>query len=144
MISKTPVGGMIWMTMQYLIGLRRLGFDPYYVEAHGGNPSMLMTDDDDDASLRAAILINGVMSRFGMERQWAFHALHSDGRCYGMSRQELRNLYSSAELILNLHGATIPSAEQAAVGRLIYIGTDPGGIEVGLAAGIKSAVDLPE
>ena len=29
-----PVAGMVFITMQYLVGLKRLGFDVYYVEAH--------------------------------------------------------------------------------------------------------------
>ena len=35
MTSRHPVAGMVWLTMQYLIGLERLGYDAYYVEAHG-------------------------------------------------------------------------------------------------------------
>ena len=40
--SKMPLAGIVFITMQYLVGLKRLGFDVYYVEAHGKTPWMLM------------------------------------------------------------------------------------------------------
>ena len=36
--------------MQYLVGLKRLGFDVYYVEAHGKTPSMLMDGRAEDGA----------------------------------------------------------------------------------------------
>src|SRR5262249_22846543 len=55
----------------------------------------------------------------------AFHALHDDGRCYGLSDVQLRELYRSADLIINLHGGTEPLAEHFATDRLLYLETDP-------------------
>src|SRR5262249_30083906 len=46
MVSRHPVAGMVWLTMQYLIGLERLGYEAYYIEAHGATPKMFMGDDD--------------------------------------------------------------------------------------------------
>src|SRR5436189_175014 len=37
MLTRHPVPGMVWLTMQYLEGLRRLGYDSYYVEPHAGD-----------------------------------------------------------------------------------------------------------
>ncbi len=36
MMTKMPVAGVVWQTLQYLVGLRRLGWDVYYVESHAG------------------------------------------------------------------------------------------------------------
>mgnify|MGYP003579104465 CR=1 FL=1 len=33
-----PVPGVIWQTLHYLLGFRRLGYDVAYVEAHAQNP----------------------------------------------------------------------------------------------------------
>jgi GT2 family glycosyltransferase len=82
------------------------------------------------------------MDRFGMRGRWALHALHTDGRCYGLSESRLRDLYASAELLINLHGGTTPRPEHAATGRLIYVGTDPVEREVELFDGKQDAVDL--
>jgi len=125
MMTKMPVAGIVWLTIQYLVGLRRLGYEPYYVEAHARNPSMLMRDASDDASLRAAEFISRVMARFGFRNNWAFHALHDDGRCIGLSERELRSLYRSAALVINLHGGTQPLPEHARVRQLVLIDTDP-------------------
>lgn len=132
MITKIPVAGEIWSTLHYLIGLRRLGYDAYYVEAHARTPSMLMERKDDDGSAKAAALIDGLMRRFDLGDRWAFHALHDDGRCYGLSETELMALYRDAALIINFHGSTVPRPEHYAGGRLIYLETDPVQLEIEL------------
>src|SRR4029077_195018 len=132
MMTKIPVAGAVWGTMQDLVGVRRLGFDVYYVEAHARTPSMLMERKDDDSSEKAAAFIDGVMRYFDLGDKWAFHALHHDGRCYGMTELQLKDLYRSAALLINYHGGTIPLPEHCATGRLIYMGTDPVDIEIEL------------
>ena len=125
-MSKMPVAGIVFITVQYLVGLKRLGYDVYYVEADGRTPSMLMRDRDDDGAARASTFIERTLSRFDFGAgQWAYHALHADGHCYGMSRERLDALYSSAALIINLHGGTDPLVEHSSGGRLVYLGTDP-------------------
>ena len=42
MMTKMPVAGVVWQTVHYLVGLQRLGYDVYYVEAHARTPSMFM------------------------------------------------------------------------------------------------------
>src|SRR5215472_14459573 len=86
-MSKMPVAGIVFITMQYVIGLKRLGFDTYYVEAHARTPSMLMKDEHDDASQLAAAFIAHMMRTFDLGGDhWAFHALHGDGQCHGLSQ----------------------------------------------------------
>jgi hypothetical protein len=143
MMSRHPVAGIIWLTMQYLIGLRRLGYDPYYVEAHGATPKMFMQADD-DGSVAAAAFIDETMRRFDLDGRWAFHALHSDGRCFGMSDTALKDLYRSAALLLNLHGGTTPRDEHVETGRLIYLGTDPVIREIEVHQGLQETIELFE
>lgn len=47
-MSTMPVAGIVYLTMQYMLGFQRLGFDVYYVEAHARTPSMFMRREDDD------------------------------------------------------------------------------------------------
>jgi hypothetical protein len=96
----------------------------------------------DDGARAAADFIHDVMERFGFPGKWAFHALHSDGRCYGMSRAELERLYTSAEVLINLHGGTAPLEEHAATGRLLFLGTDPGRLEVELFHGNQATIEI--
>src|SRR3954466_13653499 len=76
MMTKMPVAGVVWQTAHYLVGLQRLGYDVYYVEAHARTPSMFMERETDDGSARAAAFIDSVARRFGFAVRWAYHALH--------------------------------------------------------------------
>ena len=144
-MSKMPVAGIVFITLQYLIGLKRLGFDVYYVEAHARTPSMLMKDASDDGSALAAAFIAGMMRRFDLgDDRWAFHALHHDGECHGLSQEALLRLYGEAAFIFNLHGSTIPRPEHYQTGRLVYIGTDPVMHEVEVHNGVRATIEYLE
>jgi GT2 family glycosyltransferase len=131
LMSKMPVAGNMWLVAQYLIGFQRLGFDVYYVEAHGITPTKLMRHSDDDGALKAAEFIHGVMKRFDLSDRWAFHSRYED-RYFGMSETKLRDLYRSADLLINLHGGTVPLPEHSATGRLIFLETDPVHLQIEL------------
>jgi len=141
-LTKIPVGGVSWQVAQYLLGFRRLGYDVYYVESHAGTPSMLMRDEHDDSTERAVTFLEKQMRRLDMGDRWAFHALHDDGACYGLSLRELHRLYREAALIVNLHGATKPLPEHYATGRLVYLETDPVQLQVELHRGERATVDF--
>jgi GT2 family glycosyltransferase len=144
MMTKMPVAGVVWQNLHYLLGFERLGYEAYYVEAHARTPSMLMRHRDDDSSALAAEFIGAVMRRFGLADRWAFHALHDDGRCFGMSELELQRLYGSADLLINLHGGTQPLPELAATGRLVYLETDPVQLQIELRHGRQETIDFLE
>jgi glycosyltransferase involved in cell wall biosynthesis/lipopolysaccharide biosynthesis glycosyltransferase len=142
LMTTMPVAGIVWLTIPYLVGLRRLGYDVYYVEAHARTPSMLMRAPDDDGAALAADFIDRVMRRFGFGQSWAYHALHADGRVYGLSEPALQKLYRSADLLFNLHGGTDPLPEHHATGRLVLIETDPVELEIELHRGDERARDF--
>lgn len=144
MMTKMPVAGVVWQTLHYLVGFARLGYDVYYVEAHARTPSMLMQYEDDDSSAQAAAFLRRVLTRFDLGHKWAYHALHADGRCYGMTAGELSALYASAAVILNLHGGTQPLPEHSATGRLVYLETDPVQLQIELQDGVQQTVDFLE
>ena len=144
MMTRIPVAGVVWQTIHYLLGFERLGYEAYYVEAHARTPSMLMEREEDDSSAKAAAFIDGVMRRFGLGDRWAFHGLHDDNRCYGMSEGELRRLYDSALMLINLHGGTEPRPELYATDRLVYLETDPVQLQVELHQGVQATLDFLE
>jgi len=144
MMTKMPVAGVAWQNLHYLLGLERLGCEAYYVETHARTPSMLMRSPEDDSSALAAEFIGSLMRRFGLADRWAFRALHDDGRCFGMSEGELERLYGSADLLINLHGGTMPYPELAATGRLVYLETDPVQLQLELQHGVQETLDFLE
>jgi GT2 family glycosyltransferase len=142
MITKMPVPGVVWQTLHYVEGLRRLGCDVWYVETHGRTPSMFMQHERDDGSMRAATFLEATFSRFGLGDRWAYRALHHDGRCFGLGERQLDDLFGSASLILNLHGGTVPLPELAASERLIYLETDPVQLQIELADDRQESLDF--
>jgi hypothetical protein len=144
MMSQMPVAGHVWLVVQYLVGFQRLGYDVYYVEAHGCTPRELMRSKEEDGPARAAAFIEQVMERFGFGERWAYHELHGRNRCFGLSESRLRELYASAALLINLHGGTVPQPEHSATNRLVYLGTDPVFVEVRLHEQAQETIDLLE
>ena len=140
--SKIPLAGIVFITMQYLVGLKRLGFDVYYVEEHGKMPWLLMDGRDDGGAAVAATFIAGLMRRFGLDDdRWAFRSPHDPRQCFGLSDAALTRVLRDAAVVLNLHGGTVPRPEHAAGGRLVYVGTDPVEVEVALDNGDQGIVE---
>lgn len=142
MMTKIPVAGVVWQVVHYLDGLRRLGYDVWYVEAHARTPSMFMERETDDGSARAAEFLARTLARFGFGDRWAYHALHDDGRVFGISRRDLSALYRRAGMILNLHGGTEPTDELTNTGRLVYLETDPVQLQIELHDGVMATRDF--
>jgi GT2 family glycosyltransferase len=134
-LSHFPVAGVAWQTVHYLVGLRRLGYEVFYVEAHGCTPSKLMRSETDDGARRAAEYIAGVMERFDLGGSWAYHARYPESRYFGLSEGGLRGLFESAALVINLHGSHLPEPEYLANGRLVYLETDPVDVQMDLYHG---------
>ena len=88
MMTKMPVAGVVWQTLHYLLGFDASASTPYYVEAHARTPSMLMAARARRRlGARGSLHRHDVCGRFDLGDRWAFHALHDDGRVYGMSDQ---------------------------------------------------------
>src|SRR6266566_6474921 len=153
MMSSMPVAGVVWQTIHYLVGLRRLGYDVYYVEAGGNQPSAMLLEgapasgkelsSDGDRVAAACSFIARVMNRFDLGGKWALHEVYG-GRVHGMSDSELSALYREAALIINLHGGTIPRPEHYATGRLVYLETDPVALQIELYDGLQRTIDFLE
>jgi len=142
-MSHMPVAGIVWLVAQYLVGFVRLGFDVYYVEAHGITPTKFIATPDDDGAVNAAAFVAGVMKRFDLSDRWAYHSVFDD-RYFGMSAEQLNALYQTADLIINLHGGTVPLPEHGATGRLIYLETDPVQLQVQLHDQDEEAIKFIE
>ncbi len=137
-----PVGGVIWQTVQYLIGLQRLGFDVYYMEDHGIYPSMFTDDEDFDGSGKAAAFIAKILGRFDFSSRWSYHAWHGEEHHFGLSPSEMNGVFERATAVINLHGATMPRPEHRLGGPFIYLETDPVKTEVELHEKLQSTEDF--
>jgi GT2 family glycosyltransferase len=140
-LSHFPVAGVAWQTLHYLVGFARLGFDVYYVEAHGCTPSKLMHSETDDGPARAAAYIDRILRAFDLGDKWAYHAPYPESRYFGLSERQLRELYRSASIILNLHGSHLATEELTATNRLVYLETDPVEVEIDLFHNRQETLD---
>jgi hypothetical protein len=130
--------GMAWNTIQHLVGLRRLGYDVYYVESTGIWPFNAVTDD----CTFPVTYISTLLSRFGFDGKWAYVAAHSDGRCYGLSELQVKTLYERADAIVNLFGGTVLREEHLQCPIRIYLETDPVVHQIHIANGEHKYIDL--
>ncbi|MFL6539761.1 MAG: glycosyltransferase [Chthoniobacterales bacterium] len=142
MISTMPVGGVIWQTLHYLIGLQRLGFDVFYAEDHGMPAAMFADEVDPDGSARAADFLARILGRFDLDARWSYHAWSGEERYYGIAKREIERAYDRAAAVINLHGGTVPRAKHKRGGAFIYLETDPVAPEVELYNGVTKTEEF--
>jgi hypothetical protein len=141
MMATLPFGGMLWQVYHYLVGLRRLGFDVWYVEDSDRsvydpihqNPTM-------ECSGNLALLAQ-FMSLIGLKDRWVFRAPGTTD-CFGaMDWTGLKSLYGEVEAAINLCGCQEPRQEHLDIGCRIYLETDPVENQVAVALGHKELID---
>ena len=120
-----PLAGVTFQFLHYLLGLRRLGYDPYYVEDSGRwiyDPRL--NDLSPDAAGNVAA-VAPVLEAHGFGNRWAFRGKYPGGQCYGMTEQQILELYQTADAMLNVTGAQEIREEHMACPRRIYVESDP-------------------
>lgn len=120
-----PLAGVTWQFLHYLLALRRLGYDVYYVEDSGRyvyDPQLNDMSADPTPNIRA---VAPILDRHGFEGRWAFRGHYPGGRCYGMSEDQILQLYRDADAFLNVTGAQEIRDEHMDVPRRIYVESDP-------------------
>src|SRR5512137_7483 len=128
-----PLAGVTFQFLHYLLGLRRLGYDPYYIEDSGRwiyDPQL--NDLSPDASGNIAAVLPALEAH-GFGNRWAFRGNYPEGRCYGMTEQQILQLYREADAFLNVTGAQEIRDEHMSCPRRIYVETDPVASQLGVA-----------
>ena len=128
-----PLAGVTYQFLHYLIGLRSLGWDVYYVEDSGRwpyDPCRRTVTDDPSANIAH---VAPTLDAHGFADKWAYRG--SDRRCYGMSEVGLRELFRDAQVLLNVTGAQELRDEHGTIPRRIYVESDPFAAQVRLFHG---------
>ena len=76
----------------------------------------------------------------GFGDRWAFRGNYPDGRCYGMTEQQILQLYREADAFLNVTGAQEMREEHMACPRRIYVETDPVAAQIKIAQGNQETI----
>jgi hypothetical protein len=112
-------GGMQWINLHYLAGLRALGFEVFWLDVLGppkkGAPRSLdgMVDG-----------FRMQCEQFGLGDQWA--VLYDNREVFGMTERSLQSLCGDAALLINLCGALKDNELLRRIQRRAYFDLDPG------------------
>jgi len=135
-----PLAGVTYQFLHYLIGLRKLGYDVYYVEDSGRwIYDALKFEFSPDASGNVAA-VAPVLEAHGFAGRWAFRGNYPGGRCYGMSEGELLQLYREADAFLNVTASQELREEHMTIPRRIYVETDPFAVQIKVAEGDQATL----
>ncbi len=135
-----PLAGVTYQFLHYLIGLRRLGYDPYYIEDSGRwiyDPRI--NDTSADASGNVST-VAPILEAYGFADRWAFRGNYPGGQCYGMTEPQILQLYREADAFMNVTGAQEMREEHMACRRRIYVESDPFASQVKVAQGNESMI----
>jgi hypothetical protein len=126
--------------LHYLLALRRLGYDPYYIEDSGRwvyDPKLNDLSPDAGNNLNAVV---PVLESYGFKGRWAFRGHYPGGRCYGLTEAQILRLYREADAFLNVTGAQELRDEHMACRRRIYVETDPVAAQIKVTMGDKQTI----
>ena len=134
MAFHLPLPGVIYQVLHYLLGLRTLGYDVYYIEdSDRWVYDSAVGDVVPDAAGNVA-MVASVLDANGFADRWAYRGEWDITGCYGMDETEIRRLYREADALLNVTGQDIRE-EQLVCPRRIYIESDPFASQVRISQG---------
>jgi hypothetical protein len=137
-----PLAGVTYQFLHYLIGLRKLGYDAYYIEDSGRwiyDPRI--NDLSPDASYNVSA-VAPILDAHGFAGKWAFRGYYPDGECYGMTAEQIEALYREADAFLNVTAAQELREEHLQIPRKIYVESDPFPAQVKAAGGDASTQQM--
>jgi hypothetical protein len=122
---------MTWHYLQYVVGLRRLGYDVFFIEDSSDypccyNPATHVTDCDPSYGLKYA---KDVFKRVDLGDRWAYHDAHSN--CWhGPCADSALDLIKSADMLINVSGSNRLRPWTLAVPKRVLVDTDPAFMQI--------------
>jgi hypothetical protein len=114
-------GGSLWVRLQYMLGLRRLGVDVHWVDR--------LAPPDPRKNPHSAEYLTHRFRRFaedfGFEDRYCI-VFDRGERHYGIDERRLRELVEGADLLLNVSGRLEPGDPLLGVQRRAFLDVDPG------------------
>jgi hypothetical protein len=132
-IGRCAVGGLAWMNMQYLAGLRALGHEVYYLEECG--PESWVYDWEAERLTTDLAYPTGYirdcLGPLGLAGRWAYRA---GDQCAGMATDEIQDVCAKADLMI-IHAVPLAQwrEEYERPRRRAFIDVDPGFTQISLA-----------
>jgi hypothetical protein len=134
-MGRVPFGGHVWVHLNWLRGLRLLGHDVWYVE---DGPSWPFDPDQNTFTSDCTYAIRSIqewLQAIGIVDRWAFRLTADTNTCWGLTEPQLKALYRSCDLLINMGGGTWLYDDQLAAPFRVLLQTDPVTAELRLANG---------
>ncbi len=138
--GQTPLAGIAWQALHYVLGLRRLGFDVWYIEDSGARPFDPRRQAIGSDCTYNVAYVRAMMERFDLGDRWASWDAAND-QVYGTTKERLMALYGEASALFNLWGATRLREEHLKCPIRVFVDTDPGFEHARVAAGDADSLD---
>lgn len=114
-------GGSLWVRLQYMLGLRKLGVDAYWVDR--------LAPPDPAKNPHSVEYLTNRFRRFaedfGFEDRYCI-VFDGGQRHYGLDERGLQELVERADLLLNVSGRLGPDDPLLGVQRRAFLDVDPG------------------
>jgi hypothetical protein len=139
-IGRYPYGGVAWCSLMYLLGLRRLGHEVWYLEDTGEcNYDPLQNAIATDPTYALAF-IDRCLAPYGFGDRWCY--VDYQGNHHGHSRDAWRRVCADADLYLVLSGGSwFWRDEYRRIPHSAFIDSDPGFTQLAIAKGVPWYVD---
>jgi hypothetical protein len=133
-IARYPFGGVTWCSLMYLLGLRALGHEVFYIEDTG---ECIYDPIQDKISLDPSYgttHIQEALEPFGLGDRWTF--VNYDGTYHGRTAEDVRRYCADADLFINLSGGSwFWREEYERIPRKVFIDSDPAFTQLAIAQG---------
>ncbi len=118
-------GGHTWVFLQYLLGLRELGWEVLLLDRlEPGMPTdELGQPCDPERSVNVAYM-REVMRGFGLEESYSIFL--GDGESIGLTREEAVERLAASELLLNVNGFLTDPDLLSRASKRVFLDIDPG------------------
>lgn len=142
LLASYPFGGMTWQVLHYLVGLRRLGFDVWYVEDSDRYLYDAETFERTTAYESNLAFLSRQMAAIGLEDRWIFRPPVTENVCFGAKDfAGLAALYQETDAVLNLCGAQELHDRHLASRCLVFVETDPVENQIRVALGDQDKIE---
>jgi hypothetical protein len=141
---RYPLGGNLSWTLQWLVGLQRLGHDVYLVEKSGYSnscfdPSLNIMSDDCSFGSRA---VDGLLRRFDLHHRWCY--VDAAGTYHGLTRTKAEEICRTTNVFLDIgsHGTWLD--EMVRVPVRVLIDGEPGTTQMKMELQRRAGLTLHE
>ncbi len=139
-----PVAGVVYQALHYLLGLRKLGFDVYYVEDTNWWSLDPAAGDFSPDPTNSIEVVRPLLDKHGFGDRWAYRRTNADDeprRCWGMTDTEVLELYRTCDAWLNVTGSQTVWDDVSLCSHRILVESDPISAQIDVANGNQQTID---